>query len=182
MQHGFRMGTTIVSGLGKPQSIVFIDNQTFLVAAFDNHSIVQYNTDSKESLIVAGGNGNGTGLNQLNQPISFVIHQENNSLVICEQGNRRIVRWSHRNNTRQGEILLDNISCSALALDEQRNLYVSDKEKHEVRRYRLGEIRMELWLLVEMELVLMFPSSAALFISLSIENKMCMCPTIIIIV
>ncbi|CAF2139367.1 unnamed protein product, partial [Rotaria magnacalcarata] len=39
----------------------------------------------------------------------------------------------------QGEILIANIQCFGLAMDEQRYLYVSDVVKHEVRRYQLGE-------------------------------------------
>ncbi|CAF1628739.1 unnamed protein product, partial [Rotaria magnacalcarata] len=54
-------------------------------------------------------------------------------------GNRRVVRWSRRSGTTQGEILIDNIRCWGLAMDEQRYLYVSDWKKHEVRRYQLGE-------------------------------------------
>ncbi|CAF4756199.1 unnamed protein product, partial [Rotaria socialis] len=60
-------------------------------------------------------------------------------LIICERWNRRVVRWSRRSGTTQGEILIDNISCWGLAMDKQRYLYVSDVEKHEVRRYQLGE-------------------------------------------
>ncbi|CAF1517046.1 unnamed protein product, partial [Rotaria magnacalcarata] len=48
-------------------------------------------------------------------------------------------RWSRRSGTTQGEILIVNIDCWGLAMDEQRYLYVSDYRKHEVRRYQLGE-------------------------------------------
>ncbi|CAF1557047.1 unnamed protein product, partial [Rotaria magnacalcarata] len=41
--------------------------------------------------------------------------------------------------TTQGEILLDNIVCLGLAMDEQRCLYVSDHVKGEVRRYKFGD-------------------------------------------
>ncbi|CAF2058621.1 unnamed protein product, partial [Rotaria magnacalcarata] len=51
----------------------------------------------------------------------------------------RVVRWSRRSGTTQGEVLIDNIACWGLAMDEQRYLYVSDYGKHEVRRYQLGE-------------------------------------------
>ncbi|CAF2118143.1 unnamed protein product, partial [Rotaria magnacalcarata] len=61
------------------------------------------------------------------------------SLIICDRDNRRVVRWSRRSGTTQGEILIDNIRCYGLAMDEQRYLYVSDYVKHEVRRYQLGE-------------------------------------------
>ncbi|CAF5182116.1 unnamed protein product, partial [Rotaria magnacalcarata] len=44
-----------------------------------------------------------------------------------------------RRDTTRGEILIDNIHCWGLAMDEQRYLYVSDVTKHEVRRYKLGE-------------------------------------------
>ncbi|CAM4920641.1 unnamed protein product [Rotaria socialis] len=47
--------------------------------------------------------------------------------------------WSRHSDTAQGEILIDNIWCWGLALDERRYLYVSDVEKGEVRRYQLGE-------------------------------------------
>ncbi|CAF5066770.1 unnamed protein product, partial [Rotaria socialis] len=52
---------------------------------------------------------------------------------------RRVVRWSRRSGTTQGEILIDSINCFGLAMDKQRYLYVSDEGKHEVRRYQLGE-------------------------------------------
>ncbi|CAF4961169.1 unnamed protein product, partial [Rotaria socialis] len=68
-----------------------------------------------------------------------LIDKETDSLIICDRWNRRIVRWSRRSGTTQGEILIDNIDCARLAMDKQRYLYVSDVGKHEVRRYQLGE-------------------------------------------
>ncbi|CAF4682313.1 unnamed protein product, partial [Rotaria socialis] len=44
-----------------------------------------------------------------------------------------------RSDTTQGEVLIDKIVCWGLAMDEQRYLYISDDEIHEVRRYQLGE-------------------------------------------
>ncbi|CAF4598241.1 unnamed protein product, partial [Rotaria socialis] len=68
-----------------------------------------------------------------------LIDKETDSLIICDQGNRRVVRWSRRSGTTQGEILIDNNDCYGVAMDEQRYLYVSDERKHDVRRYQLGE-------------------------------------------
>ncbi|CAF4555981.1 unnamed protein product [Rotaria magnacalcarata] len=61
------------------------------------------------------------------------------SLIICDAENERIVRWSRRSGTTQGEVLIDNIGCWGLAMDDQRYLYVSDIGKQEVRRYQSGE-------------------------------------------
>ncbi|CAF4183224.1 unnamed protein product [Rotaria sordida] len=89
--------------------------------------------------VVAGGNGEGNRLDQLNYPIDVLIDKETDSLIICDRWNRRVVRWSRRSGTAQGEILIDNISCRGLAMDDQRYLYISDPGKHEVRRYQIGE-------------------------------------------
>ncbi|CAF2143810.1 unnamed protein product [Rotaria magnacalcarata] len=97
------------------------------------------NGDTTNGHVVAGGNGQGNGLNQLNGPTDVLIDKETDSLIICDESNHRVVRWSRRSDTTQGEILIDKIACFGLAMDEQKNLYVSDYGKHEVRRYQLGE-------------------------------------------
>ncbi|CAF1326851.1 unnamed protein product [Rotaria sordida] len=89
--------------------------------------------------IVAGGNGQGNRLDQLNEPTDVLIDKETDSLIICDPGNQRVVRWSRRSGTTQGEILIDNVTCVGLAMNDQRYLYVSDHDKHEVRRYQIGD-------------------------------------------
>ncbi|CAF4714863.1 unnamed protein product, partial [Rotaria socialis] len=90
---------------------------------------------------VAGGKGAGDGLHQLDRPTDVLIDKETDSLITCDPGNRRVVRSPRRSGTTQGEILIDNIACWGLAMDEQRYLYVSDYVKNEVRRYRFGDNR-----------------------------------------
>ncbi|CAF2076319.1 unnamed protein product, partial [Rotaria magnacalcarata] len=97
------------------------------------------NGDTTNGQVVAGGNGAGNGLHQLNGPADVLIDKETDSLIICDAGNRRVVRWSRRSGTTQGEILIDDIDCQGLAMNEQRYLYVSDLVKGEVRRYKFGE-------------------------------------------
>ncbi|CAF4569712.1 unnamed protein product, partial [Rotaria socialis] len=79
------------------------------------------------------------GLHQLQYPTDVLIDKETDSLIIGDQNNRRVVQWSRRSGTTKGEILIDNIACNGLAMGEQRYLYISDTEKHEVRRYQLGD-------------------------------------------
>ncbi|CAF1537646.1 unnamed protein product, partial [Rotaria sordida] len=93
----------------------------------------------KNGQVVAGGNGEGNRLDQLNSPSDVLIDKETDSLIICDYMNRRVVRWSRRSGTTQGEILINNIVCYGLAMDNQRYLYISDNDKHEVRRYQIGD-------------------------------------------
>ncbi|CAF1400014.1 unnamed protein product [Rotaria sordida] len=93
----------------------------------------------KNGQVVAGGNGKGNRLDQLNYPTDVLIDKETDSLIICDWGNRRVVRWSRRSGINQGEILIDNIGCWGLAMDDQRYLYISDPGKDEVKRYQIGD-------------------------------------------
>ncbi|CAM4892343.1 unnamed protein product [Rotaria socialis] len=121
-----------------PGGLFVDDDQTVVIADHANHRIMQWkNGDTTNGQVVAGGKGQGNGLHQLNQPTDVLIDKETGSLIIRE--GRRVVRWSRRSGTTQGEILIDNIACWGLAMDEQRYLYVSDVGKDEVRRYQLGE-------------------------------------------
>ncbi|CAF2133991.1 unnamed protein product, partial [Rotaria magnacalcarata] len=135
--HGYGGATNQLWG---PYGLFVDDDQTVIIADFGNHRIMQWkNGDTTNGQVVAGGNGAGRGLHQLYLPTDVVIDKETDSLIICDENNRRVVRWSRRSGTTQGEILIDKIACWGLAMDEQRYLYVSDYVQSEVRRYQLGE-------------------------------------------
>ncbi|CAF3222206.1 unnamed protein product, partial [Rotaria sp. Silwood2] len=104
-----------------------------------NHRIIQWKKDDTNGQVVAGGKGRGDRLNQLDEPTDVLIDKETDSLIICDQGNRRVVRWSRRSGTTQGEILIDNVDPWGLTMDDQRYLYISDTQKSEVRRYQIGD-------------------------------------------
>ena len=89
--------------------------------------------------VIAGGQGKGNRLDQLNCPTDVVIDKGTNRLFIADGDNRRVLRWSRRQGMTQGEVIVDNISCRGLVIDYQRYLYVSDEVKHEVRRYTIGD-------------------------------------------
>ena len=114
------------------------DDQTIYIADYGNHRIVEWKKNSDNLQIVAGGNGNGNRNDQLNGPTNVIIDQQSDSFMICDHGNRRVVRWPRRNG-RSGEILISNIYCFDLMMDKDGYFYVSDAEKHEVRRWKIGE-------------------------------------------
>ncbi|CAF1277361.1 unnamed protein product [Rotaria magnacalcarata] len=115
------------------------DDGTVVIADICNNRIMQWKVGDMNGKVVAGGNGGGSRMDQLTHPGRVLIEQETNSLIICDYGNKRIVRWSLRNGITQGEVLLSNTCCSGLAMDDQRYLYVSNCAKHEVRRYQIGD-------------------------------------------
>ncbi|CAF4495159.1 unnamed protein product [Rotaria socialis] len=137
---GSNVGGGATNQLKQPLGLFVDDDQTVVIADYWNHRIMQWkNGDTTNGQVVAGGKGQGNGLHQLNQPTDVLIDKETDSLIICDRWKGRVVRWSRRSGTTQGEVLIGNICCWGLAMDEQRYLYVSDTKKHEVRRYQLGK-------------------------------------------
>ncbi|CAF3578433.1 unnamed protein product [Rotaria sp. Silwood1] len=125
--------------LYRPWSIFVESDQTLVIADTINNRIVQWKIGDTNGQVVAGGNGLGNRLNQFKLPSDVLIDKKTESLIICDKGNRRVLRWSQYSGTAQGEILIDDIDGWGLAMDEQRYLYISDTVKHDVKRYRIDD-------------------------------------------
>ena len=140
-------GTTVAGGngqgtginqLSRPHGLYVDDERTIYVADFDNHRIVEQKEGATSGRVIAGGNGQGNGSYQLNYPRDVIVDKERDSLIICDHGNSRVVRWPRRNGA-SGETIISNTACYGLTMDESGSLYVVDGGKHEVRRYRMGD-------------------------------------------
>ena len=121
-----------------PNGIYIDDDQTIYIADSWNDRIVEWKLDAKNGKVVAGGNRRGNRNDQLFSPVDVVVDKENDSLIICDHSNKRVVRWPRRNG-KSGEIIISNINCHGLAMDNERNLYVVDWIKPEVRKWRIGD-------------------------------------------
>ncbi|CAF5151327.1 unnamed protein product, partial [Rotaria sp. Silwood1] len=103
-----------------------------------NHRIVEWKWGATSGQVVAGGNGQGSGAHQLNEPRDVIVDKDKDCLIISDYSNRRVVRWPRRNGT-SGETIISSIYCVGLTTDENGSLYVVDYGNDEVRRYRRGE-------------------------------------------
>ncbi|CAF0879071.1 unnamed protein product [Adineta steineri] len=140
-------GVTIAGGKGvgndlnqlfRPVGICMDSEQTIYIADTENYRIMEWKYGATKGKIVAGGHGPGTKMNQLNRAVDVVIDKEGKNLIICDQGNRRVVRWSRQNGT-SGHTIISDIDCSRLTMDNNGYLYISDREKHEVRRWKMND-------------------------------------------
>jgi hypothetical protein len=62
---------------------------------------MEYKNDATSSHVVAGENEEGNENIQLNQSVNVSIDKENDSLIICDNGNKRIVRRSRQNDRNE---------------------------------------------------------------------------------
>ena len=100
---GATSGTTVVGGynnLANPLDVSVDCSGNVYVSDYGNHRIRKYaagSTYTPGALVgttVAGGNGPGTGANQLNNPVGVFI-VGNNSLYVTDFSNHRVQRFSN---------------------------------------------------------------------------------------
>ncbi|CAF1307485.1 unnamed protein product [Adineta steineri] len=125
--------------LNYPIGIFIDEKKNIFIPDRDNHRIFEWKYNAKEGQIIAGGNKKGDKMDQLNEPTDVIVDQQNHSIIIADHGNRRVIQWFNQNQ----QILIENISCYGLAMDKHGFLYVSDWNKNEVRRWKMGEYNNE---------------------------------------
>ncbi|UJR24492.1 hypothetical protein I4U23_005867 [Adineta vaga] len=143
----FQQNGTIVAGgngegnqlnqLFRPVGIFVDENKNIFIADHNNHRIVEWKCDEKQGQIIAGGNGRGERIDQLYWPTDVIVDQQNHSIIIADRGNRRVMRWSR---DQKQQILIQNIHCFGLTMDQHGFIYVSAPEKNEVRKWKLEKI------------------------------------------
>ena len=140
-----RHAVTVAGGRGQgngtdqvycPHGLFVDEHQTVYAVDWGNHRIMAWNAGATTGEIVAGGNGQGNRLNQLNWPTDVIVDGQTDTLLICDSGNQRIMRCPRCSSSdRRPEVVIENIACYGLTMDNYGSLYVSDTEKNEVRRY-----------------------------------------------
>ncbi|CAF4359781.1 unnamed protein product, partial [Adineta steineri] len=113
------------------------------IADYKNHRIVKWKLNSKTGQIIAGENGHGNQINQFSLPTDIIVDKENNSFIVSDYGNKRVIRYFIQNQTNQ-QILISNINCWGLTIDKNGSIYVCDIWRNEVRRWKNGDIEGEL--------------------------------------
>ena len=125
--------------LSQPLGVCFDDrDQTVYVVDYGNHRIVEWKSNATNGQIVTSSDEKGSQLNQLNHPTDMIIDHRDNSLIIADRGNKRVIRWSRQATVRE-RIIIRNIECCGLTMHDDGSLYVSDAEKDEVRCWKKGE-------------------------------------------
>ena len=109
------------------------DEQAIYIADALNDRVVKWKFHATSGEIVAIENATG----ELGGPSAVTVDRKNGSLITCEYAKRRVVRWSRRDGTMQG-IIMSDISCFDLTMDDNGDLYVSTWNDNEVIRWREG--------------------------------------------
>lgn len=140
-------GITIAGGNGEgqrsnqlvhPEGVFVDDDLSAYIADTGNHRVIKWKHGEKNGEVVAGGRGKGDRNDQLDGPTSVVLDKRSNGLIISDWGNKRVVKWSMQTNGIE-QVLISDIKCGGLAIDQQGFLYVADWKRNEVKKWRIGD-------------------------------------------
>lgn len=129
-----------INQLSYPWGLFVDDEQTIYVADQSNHRVMLWRRNATCGQVIAGGNRSGNKAHQLCNPRDVIMNKKTGSLIICDNGNERIVQWSCQNEMA-GKVLISHILCVGVTMDEDGYLYVANIGEDDVRRYRRGESR-----------------------------------------
>ncbi|MDF2191444.1 Ig-like domain-containing protein [Paraflavitalea sp. CAU 1676] len=121
------------------------------VSDYNNHRVLKFPPGSDQltdGVIVAGGNGQGDLLNQLNKPAGLFLDATGN-LFVADMNNHRVLKFSPplsqasvgvvvAGGNGLGQALTQLNSPVGLYIDNAQRLYVADRDNHRVLRYPNG--------------------------------------------
>jgi hypothetical protein len=130
--------TTLSYGfINCPFGLCSDNDQNIYIVDYVNHRIVEWKSNTINDPIVVNIDVNLE--NEKRYPKDVIIDKENNCLIMANNYNRQIVRWSLENNTNNEEIIIKDICCYGLTMDKDGSIYVCDNYRNEVKRWKRGD-------------------------------------------
>ena len=87
--------------------------------------------------IIAGGNGRGNESNMLNVATKILLDENDGSLYICDQVNRRVQKWLK--GATDGQTLFSNTFCVGLARDQDGTFYFTEWDDSRVVKISVSD-------------------------------------------
>ena len=123
-----------------------IDHQRYLyVSDIEKDEVRRYTIGDRNGTVVAGGNGQGNQLNQLNTP-TYLFVDEEQGVYVCDWNNHRVMKWNK--GAKEGIVVageqgsgsaLTHLSCpNGLFVDTSGTVYVTDSRNNRVLRWPKG--------------------------------------------
>ena len=145
---GATEGISIITGI-YPYGIHVDGSGNIYLSDHNNHRVLKYtlSAGSYTQSIVAGGNGQGSGLNQLNYP--YGIHVDGSETIyVVDPNNHRIMKWSKdasqgivvAGGKGQGDALNQLSNPRDLAVDSSGNIYIADRSNHRIVKWAQNAI------------------------------------------
>ncbi|CAF1286121.1 unnamed protein product, partial [Didymodactylos carnosus] len=133
----------------RPYAVVLDTKKNIIVADLQNQRVTRwpsaYDPRTSFGTIIAGGNGAGLNLYQLNSPTGLYLDEPNNILYISNEESHSVTQWNmdtYGNKNiyagipgRLGNSAAQLQSPEGLTLDKYGNLYIADCQNHRIQMF-----------------------------------------------
>ncbi|CAF3260341.1 unnamed protein product [Rotaria sp. Silwood2] len=142
-----KSGETIISNVGCCG--LTMDNHGLLyVVDFDKHEVREYRIGENQGTVVAGGNGEGNCLDQLNNP-TYIFVDRDHSVYVSDENNHRVMKWTKgakqgivvAGGQNEGSRLTQLSNPYGIFVDHSGNVYVADYSNNRILRWCQGVVR-----------------------------------------
>ena len=129
-----------MTNINCPRGVYVNHKQTIFVVDSGHDRVMKYTDDGRKARRIGSKNVSKGEYDRLDRPSTMIQDIKSNNLIICDRGHRRVLRWNQKTGAYT-QIIKENIACFGVTMDHEGFLYVSDTDKHEVRRYEYGSER-----------------------------------------
>ena len=141
---GTRSGETIINNI-VCRGLAMNNEGSLYVTDVEKLEVRRYHRGETNGIIVAGGNGQGAALNQLNNP-RYVCVDGEHAVYVSDTGNHRVMKWVKGANEGivvaggrgEGNDLTQLYAPRGVRVDATGNVYVADWGNHRVMRWSHG--------------------------------------------
>ncbi|CAF1358413.1 unnamed protein product [Rotaria sp. Silwood1] len=137
-------GETIISNIDC-MGLTMDENGFLYVVDWGKHEVRRYKIGDTKGTVVAGGNGEGNRLDQLERPY-YVFVDRNRSVYVSDEGNHRVMKWEE--GAKQGIVVAggqgegDNLTQfyypQGVVVDQLGTVYVADRNNDRIMRWPKG--------------------------------------------
>jgi len=144
---GGTSGEEIISNISC--SNLTMDAEGFLYVSSASENIVRrWRIGEKNGKVVAGGNGQGDCLDQLDHP-EYIFIDQDHSVYVSDTNNCRVMKWMKgakegivvAGGEDEGDDLTRLSHPAGILVDQRGTIYVADKKNNRVMRWLKGEKR-----------------------------------------
>jgi surface protein len=130
-----------LSRLHNPSGLYFAENGDIYIADQNNHRVVKWSKGATSGIVVAGGNGEGDGSNQLRRPRAVTVGA--GGVIYVSDDNWQITKWIPGNPAK--EILpIQSNGARGIHIDKANNLYVLEEWGNRLVRYTEGSFQRQI--------------------------------------
>ncbi|CAF4181555.1 unnamed protein product [Adineta steineri] len=140
-------GVTLISNISC-WGLTMDENKSLYIVDVKKHEVRKYRKEKSQGTVVAGGNGIGNRLDQLDHP-SYVFVDQYHSVYVSDTKNHRIMKWEEgaqqgivvAGGQGQGNNLTQLSEPQGIVVDQLGTVYVADYNNSRIMRWPQGAIQ-----------------------------------------